>query len=184
MLIISLNNNNNNRDPLGIHATSIVGYSLTTIYTIIVWLLFSSCHFLRTWILMPLNMWGIYQLYLWMKEVFSSTFFVLLFFLFCCFLSWIYPKQLRSYQLISEWRTMETYGKTNTKFWTEIQEILAHHDSNFEQLHLTLQTILTELQSQCVQKVQQAIECDAHSLHHGCTSLNRPIHIMGIHLWI
>ena len=42
---------------------------------------------------------------------------------------------------------METRGKTNTKFRNEVSEILARHESSFDQVRATLQTVLTELQA-------------------------------------
>ena len=42
---------------------------------------------------------------------------------------------------------MDTRGKTNAEFRSEVNEILAHHESSFDQVNATLQTVLTELQS-------------------------------------
>jgi len=42
---------------------------------------------------------------------------------------------------------MDTRGKSNTEFRSEVNEALARHESNFDQVHGTLQTILTELQA-------------------------------------
>ncbi|KAL5782624.1 hypothetical protein ACOSP7_007653 [Xanthoceras sorbifolium] len=42
---------------------------------------------------------------------------------------------------------METRGKTNVEFRNEANETLGRHESNFDQLNGTLQTVLTELQS-------------------------------------
>ena len=42
---------------------------------------------------------------------------------------------------------MATRNKSNVEFREEVQEILTRHESNFDQVHATLQTILTELQS-------------------------------------
>ena len=40
---------------------------------------------------------------------------------------------------------MDTRRKSNTEFRNEVSEILSHHESNFDQVHNTLQTILAEL---------------------------------------
>jgi hypothetical protein len=40
---------------------------------------------------------------------------------------------------------MDTREKSNAKFRSEVNETLARHESNFDQVHDTLQTILTEL---------------------------------------
>ena len=42
---------------------------------------------------------------------------------------------------------MTTRNKLNAEFCEEVQEILAIHESNFDQVHATLQRILIELQS-------------------------------------
>ena len=42
---------------------------------------------------------------------------------------------------------MDTRGKSNTEFRNEVSKILARHESNFDQIHATLQTILTVLQA-------------------------------------
>ncbi|KAL5771463.1 hypothetical protein ACOSP7_015617 [Xanthoceras sorbifolium] len=42
---------------------------------------------------------------------------------------------------------METRGKINAEFRNEVNEILARHESSFDQVNATLQAILTELQS-------------------------------------
>ena len=42
---------------------------------------------------------------------------------------------------------MDTRGKTNGEFRTEVQEILANHESSFDQVNTTLQQVLTELQA-------------------------------------
>jgi hypothetical protein len=42
---------------------------------------------------------------------------------------------------------MDTRGKSNAEFHSEVNEALARHESNFDQVHDTLQTILTELQA-------------------------------------
>ncbi|KAL5785559.1 hypothetical protein ACOSQ2_007951 [Xanthoceras sorbifolium] len=49
--------------------------------------------------------------------------------------------------IISNGSTMETRGKTNVEFRNEANETLGRHESNFDQLNGTLQTVLTELQS-------------------------------------
>ena len=43
--------------------------------------------------------------------------------------------------------TMDTRGKSNIEFRGEVNEALARHESNFDQVHVTLQTVLTELQA-------------------------------------
>ncbi|GFZ16201.1 hypothetical protein Acr_25g0006100 [Actinidia rufa] len=40
---------------------------------------------------------------------------------------------------------MDTRGKTNTEFRNEVSEVLTCHESSFDQIHATLQTILTDL---------------------------------------
>ncbi|KAL5785695.1 hypothetical protein ACOSQ2_008087 [Xanthoceras sorbifolium] len=42
---------------------------------------------------------------------------------------------------------MGTRNQTNAKFHNEVHEILGHHESSIDQVHATLQTVLTELQS-------------------------------------
>ncbi|XP_057477242.1 uncharacterized protein LOC130764954 [Actinidia eriantha] len=42
---------------------------------------------------------------------------------------------------------MDTRGKSNTEFRSEVSEVLARHESSFDQIHATLQTILTDLQA-------------------------------------
>ncbi|KAK9230741.1 hypothetical protein WN944_023713 [Citrus x changshan-huyou] len=42
---------------------------------------------------------------------------------------------------------MDTRGNTNAEFRSEVNEILARHESSFDQVNATLQTLLTELQS-------------------------------------
>jgi hypothetical protein len=42
---------------------------------------------------------------------------------------------------------MDTRGKSNVEFRSEVNEALARHEFNFDQVHGTLQTILTELQA-------------------------------------
>ncbi|GFY86793.1 hypothetical protein Acr_05g0004320 [Actinidia rufa] len=42
---------------------------------------------------------------------------------------------------------MDTRGKTNTEFHNEVSKVLARHESSFDQIHATLQTILTDLQA-------------------------------------
>ena len=42
---------------------------------------------------------------------------------------------------------MNTRGKTNAEFRNEVHEILAKHESSIDQVHSTLQTIMTELQA-------------------------------------
>ncbi|KAA8546750.1 hypothetical protein F0562_003179 [Nyssa sinensis] len=42
---------------------------------------------------------------------------------------------------------MDTRGKTNAEFRNEVNEALARHESNFDQVNTTLQTVLTEIQA-------------------------------------
>ncbi|KAL5800092.1 hypothetical protein ACOSQ4_032976 [Xanthoceras sorbifolium] len=42
---------------------------------------------------------------------------------------------------------MGTRNQTNAEFRNEVHEILGHHESSIDQVHATLQTVLTELQS-------------------------------------
>ncbi|KAA8536794.1 hypothetical protein F0562_029272 [Nyssa sinensis] len=42
---------------------------------------------------------------------------------------------------------MNTRGKTNAEFRNEVTEALARHESNFDQVNTTLQTVLTEIQA-------------------------------------
>ncbi|XP_057481136.1 uncharacterized protein LOC130768158 [Actinidia eriantha] len=42
---------------------------------------------------------------------------------------------------------MDTRGKTNAEFRNEVNEALTRHESNFDQVHATLQTVLTEIQA-------------------------------------
>ena len=57
---------------------------------------------------------------------------------------------------------MDTRGKTNIEFRNEVSEILARHESNFDQVHATLQTILTELQSLKTSRNQPQVPNVAH----------------------
>ena len=58
--------------------------------------------------------------------------------------------------LVSEpQRSMATHNKSNAEFRDEVQEILAKHESNFDQIHATLQTVLTEIQSLRIQHNSQ-----------------------------
>ncbi|KAH7512760.1 hypothetical protein FEM48_Zijuj12G0124500 [Ziziphus jujuba var. spinosa] len=41
---------------------------------------------------------------------------------------------------------METRGKSNAEFRNEVNEMLARHESNFDQVHSTLQQLMTEVQ--------------------------------------
>jgi hypothetical protein len=50
---------------------------------------------------------------------------------------------------------MDTRGKSNAEFRSEVNEALARHESNFDQVHGTLQTILTELQALRVSRSQR-----------------------------
>jgi len=42
---------------------------------------------------------------------------------------------------------MDTHGKTNAKFCSDVNEILARHEISFDQVNATLQAVLTELQA-------------------------------------
>ncbi|XP_068661892.1 protein NRT1/ PTR FAMILY 4.5-like [Aristolochia californica] len=42
---------------------------------------------------------------------------------------------------------MDTRGKTNAEFRNEVNKILARHESNFDQVNIALQVVLTELQA-------------------------------------
>jgi hypothetical protein len=42
---------------------------------------------------------------------------------------------------------MDTHGKTNAEFRSDVNEILARHESNFNQVNAALQAVLTELQA-------------------------------------
>ncbi|GFS37962.1 hypothetical protein Acr_00g0054900 [Actinidia rufa] len=42
---------------------------------------------------------------------------------------------------------MDTRGKSNTEFQNEVSEILTRHESKFDQIHNTLQTIIAKLQT-------------------------------------
>lgn len=41
---------------------------------------------------------------------------------------------------------MDTHGKFNVEFYSEVQEILARHESSFNKINATLQTVLIKLQ--------------------------------------
>lgn len=43
--------------------------------------------------------------------------------------------------------TMDTCGKSNAEFHNDVNEILAQHESNFDQVNATLQRVLTELKA-------------------------------------
>lgn len=43
--------------------------------------------------------------------------------------------------------TMDTRGKTNAEFHNNVNEILARHDTSFDQVNVVLQEVLTELQA-------------------------------------
>lgn len=61
---------------------------------------------------------------------------------------------------------MATRNKSNAEFLEEVQEILARYESNFDQIHATLQTILTELQSLHVQHTSQEREINPFATTH------------------
>ena len=42
---------------------------------------------------------------------------------------------------------MDTRNKTNVEFREEVHEALSRHESNFEQINIALQSVLTEIQS-------------------------------------
>ncbi|CAL5444953.1 unnamed protein product [Camellia sinensis] len=53
---------------------------------------------------------------------------------------------------------MDTRAKSNAEFRSEVNEALAHHESNFDQIHGTLQTVLTELQTMRVSQNTPSID--------------------------
>jgi len=42
---------------------------------------------------------------------------------------------------------MNTRGKNNTKFLNEVHKILVWHESSIDQIHITLQMVLTKIQA-------------------------------------
>ncbi|GMP75518.1 hypothetical protein CsSME_00032574 [Camellia sinensis var. sinensis] len=53
---------------------------------------------------------------------------------------------------------MDMRAKSNAEFRSEVNEALARHESNFDQIHGTLQTVLTELQTMRVSQNTPSID--------------------------
>ncbi|XP_028115673.1 uncharacterized protein LOC114313491 [Camellia sinensis] len=67
---------------------------------------------------------------------------------------------------------MDTRAKSNAEFRNEVSEVLARHESSFDQIHGTLQTVLTELQTMRVS--QNTVPLD-NPFAQAETSHNRPL---------
>ncbi|KAH7522252.1 hypothetical protein FEM48_Zijuj07G0118800 [Ziziphus jujuba var. spinosa] len=66
--------------------------------------------------------------------------------------------------------SMDTYGKIDVEFQSEVLDILARHETKFERINTTLQMILIDLQDLRIQLVQQPMEHDLNSFHKGDSS--------------
>ena len=73
--------------------------------------------------------------------------------------------------------TMDTRGKMNVEFRNDVNEILARHDTSFDQVNAVLQEVLTELQALRASHNQNTSPCDDSS--HPYTSRS---HIISDHL--
>ena len=67
---------------------------------------------------------------------------------------------------------METRAKSNAEFRSEVQEILARHETNFEQVHATMQAVLTEVQAMRIQNSQPSSKKGVNSSLIGESSHN------------
>ncbi|KAJ8641843.1 hypothetical protein MRB53_018537 [Persea americana] len=65
---------------------------------------------------------------------------------------------------------MDTRGKTNAEFRNEVHEILAKHESSIDQVHSTLQTIMTKLQATCVSHSSTKLDFDINPFASGGSS--------------
>ena len=61
--------------------------------------------------------------------------------------------------------TMDTRGKTNAKFRNEVNEILARHKTNFDQVHSALQAVLTGFQTLQASRSQNTSPLNPTHLH-------------------
>lgn len=82
--------------------------------------------------------------------------------------------------MVSEPGYGETRGKTNAEFWNEVNEALSCHENNinqvssrFDQVHNTLQQVLTELQSMCIPQGPQPLSHDVNPFASGESFVNR-----------
>ncbi|KAH9699581.1 hypothetical protein KPL71_024420 [Citrus sinensis] len=67
----------------------------------------------------------------------------------------------------------DTRGKTNAEFRNEVSEIIARHESSFDQVNATLQTVLTELQALRVSRSSNTVNTETNSLAPAESSQNR-----------
>ena len=61
---------------------------------------------------------------------------------------------------------MDTRGKTNAEFHNDVNEILARHDTSFDQVNAVLQEVLTKLQGLRASHNQNTSPRDASSHPH------------------
>lgn len=61
---------------------------------------------------------------------------------------------------------MDTRGKTNAEFRNEVNEALARHEMNFDQVNTTLQTVLTEIQALHATRNSHTCPPEVNSLAH------------------
>ena len=60
---------------------------------------------------------------------------------------------------------MDTRNKTNAEFREEVHEALSRHESNFEQINVGLQLVLTEIQSLKVSRIHPITLTEVIPLH-------------------
>ncbi|WJZ82806.1 hypothetical protein VitviT2T_002531 [Vitis vinifera] len=79
---------------------------------------------------------------------------------------------------------MDTRGKMNVEFRNDVNEILARHDTSFDQVNAVLQEVLTELQALRASHNQNTSPCDDSS--HPYTSrshiIKQQVHLASFHL--
>ncbi|KAK9214598.1 hypothetical protein WN944_006591 [Citrus x changshan-huyou] len=68
---------------------------------------------------------------------------------------------------------MDTRGKTNAEFRNEVSEILARHESSFDQVNATLQTVFTKLQALRVSRSSNTVNTETNSFAPTESSQNR-----------
>lgn len=65
---------------------------------------------------------------------------------------------------------MDTRGKTNAEFRNDVNEALARHESNFDQINATLQIVLTEIQSLRISHITSTTQPEVNPFYQGETS--------------
>lgn len=74
---------------------------------------------------------------------------------------------------------MDTRGKSNADFRTEVNKVLARHESNFDQIHGSLQSVLTELQALRVTHTHKTNPPEINPFHQEISS--KPTTIINSH---